>query len=343
MHDLALTGHAYDSHFAHASNKVMREAALPANEKLIHLRYTTLSNVSSIDFTWQGSDFQLVFEDSSIETGKSYLIKGPVTTFIPTELLLWLSVFVGEDAVDPHREKDTRLNRERGSFKISQKQLATFLFAAERMEQRKWPRWRRELFRNALIYYSVGVRSGVDMMPLNIGFFGLSLECIGNVRHGTRDKHYTLGDKRFKDYLTTRLARAKRDPAKRLMIKDFEKKFNADIDLINQMRNAFYGHSLLHLKDDRKRLLYSLRQWMTRGGHTCDFVNISFTLERLRDQVVTHSPALYKVGLRVNRIFLFLSLGIHKSIPFAEYDFQTVGDTSTPFVGEFRGMRVRFS
>jgi hypothetical protein len=318
------------------------EATLPINEKLVHLRYTKLSNTDDINFAWDGDVFTLVFRHPSFDDGKAYLIKGPENKAIPTNLLLWLSVYVGEDAVDPHSEKDTRFNHERGSFEIAAGRLATVLSAAKRMEGRRWPKWRVELARNAIIYYSVAVRSGFSMMPLNIGFFGLSLECLGNVRHGKRDKHYTLGDRYFKQYITSRLARNKKNPAKRDQVKKFEKAFNADIELINQLRNDFYGHSLLHLVKDRKALVSTLRDWAVRNGHSEQFAAKSFDTKRLRDQVVTHGHALYKVGLRVSRIFIFLALGIHKNIPFAEYDFRSIGDMSRPISGEYKGIRFEF-
>ncbi|TXN78990.1 hypothetical protein FV234_21885 [Methylobacterium sp. WL8] len=316
---------------------------LTIHEKLVHLRYTNLTNTQQIQILWEGSLFEILFSGANFETGKACLLRGPANALIPANLLLWLSVYVGEDAVDPFRSKDTRFNHERGSFQIQTKTLEKFLRAAKRMEERRWPQWRLELSRNALMYYSVAVRSGFNMMPLNIGFFGLSLECLGNVRHGKRNKHYTLGDQHFNRYLTARLARDKRDPLKKADVKRFEKKFHADVDLIHQLRNAFYGHSLLHLAADRKKLVLALRDWAVRNGHSEKFANISFTPGRLRDQVVTNSHALYKVGLRVNRIFLFLALGIHRDIPFAEYDFSTLADMSRPVVGEFKGIRFEFS
>jgi hypothetical protein len=311
-------------------------------EKLVHLRYTNLVNTDEIGLFWEGKNFRLIFQDPSFECGKAYLIKGLEDISIPVNLLLWLSVYIGEDAVDPNRNKDTRFNHTRGSFTINPSDLTNFLSAAKRMESRKWPKWRLELSTNALIYYSVAVRAGIDMMPLSMGFFGLSLECIGNVRYGKRDKHYTLGEKIFKQYLTVRLAKAKRDPTKKDSIKKFEKSIHSDIELINQLRNAFYGHSLLHIEKDRKTLVKSLQDWSIRNGHSEQFAKISFISSRLRDQVGINSHSLYKVGLRVNRIFLFLYLGIYSKVPIATHDFSSVGNMSAPFVGEFDGMRFEF-
>ena len=73
-----------------------------------------------------------------------------------------------------------------------------------------WPAWRCELFERALTYYSMGLRFGINAMPVTIGLFALSLECIGNLRNESRDQYSELGAMRFLDLANTRMARYKR-------------------------------------------------------------------------------------------------------------------------------------
>jgi hypothetical protein len=339
----------YGVYAHHGAARFRRESVgglMTLKVKLFHLHHTNLQNRTAISLRWDGDNYKLVFNGPGFETGKAVrirIITKRRMASISSDFLLWLSVYIGEDALSPYQEKDTRFNHERGIFQINPVYLQTFLQAAKRFDGRKWPKWRKELARNALIYYSAALRSGIPFMPLTMGFFGLSLECLGNVRYGKRDKHHMLGARYFKGYLTVRLARHKRHPTTKNQVRAFETNFDKDIDLINQVRNAFYGHSLLHLPEHRKQLLESLRAWGLRNRLSERHVKMSFTEDRLRDVMSSQAHALFKVGLRTNRIFLFLALGIHKNIPFGEYDFRIIGDPKMPVIGEYKGLRFKIT
>jgi hypothetical protein len=311
------------------------------NTKIIHLRYCRIVPAADpVAVRSEGIDYRLHFV-GQFATGKGYSIERMDGKPIASDLFLWLSIYTGEDALDPFQEVDTRFNWHRGDLSIDAKGLQTFLDAAERAKKRKWPMWQRELFDNALIYFSAAVRSGVNMMPLNLGLFALSLECLGNVKYGKRDKHFTFGDKHFKNLLTKRLAPLKRrDPGRKNDIRAFEKSLERDIEFLNHLRNAFYGHSLLHLKKDRNFLVKQMREWMIRSGHSKKFARLSVQLKRLQKDVVRDSFPLYKLGLRLNRLFIFLAFGFTTSIPFATHDWRFLGDQRNDEPSEFRGLRM---
>jgi hypothetical protein len=78
----------------------------------------------------------------------------------------------------------------------------------------------------------------------------------------------------------------------------------ADVQLLMHLRNAFYGHSLLHLRKDSSRLVKELRTWAMRYGYRRKLANVTFKSDNLRNGIVHKAFALYKLGLRLNRLFL---------------------------------------
>jgi len=313
-------------------------------EKVVHLRYCrVVAADETMAVRFEGVEYTLSFVDARFVPQKGFTVGRASEGFISPDFLLWFSLYIGEDAIDPFQEVDTRFVSERGDFRFDQKSLQQFLAAAERAKHRRWPRWKRELFDNAVIYFSAAIRSGVKMMPLNLGFFALSLECLGNVRYGKRDKHFTFGDQHFLGALTARLAKPKADPSKKAGVRTFEKRLKADVQLLMNLRNAFYGHSQLHLRKDRNRVVTELRKWAIRYGYSKKFANALFKSGELKKGIVHKAFALYKLGLRLNRLFLFFALGFSRKVPFATHDFQILADQRNDEESEFRGMRWKFS
>lgn len=311
--------------------------------KIVYLHYCRLiSDAEKYCVHFDGIDYEIIFKNNDLPEFKSYIIKRRDGQSIQTNFLIWLSVYIGEDAVEPFPELDTRFVSLRGNFKINEKSLQRFLNAALRAERRKWPKWKQELFNDAIVYFSAAARAGINMMPLNIGLFALSLECLGNVKCGRQNKHWNFGDRKFINILIAKLARSKRNDTEKVEIRRFEKMLHADIHIVNALRNAFYGHSLLHMKEDKEKLVRDLREWMVRDGYSRKFANISFRKSRVRDDVVRESFALYKLGLRINRLFLFMVLGFSRSIPFASHDWTMLGDNSDGEIREFRGVKMTF-
>jgi len=310
--------------------------------KVIHLRYCRIEAFEEpIVVTHDQTTYELRFSDPDYRKGTGLTIRRTDGNAPSTEILLWLSIFVGEDMLDPFQEVDTRFVCHRGVFRLQKSELEMFLLAAERARKRRWPQWRRELFDDALTHFTASVRLGINLMPLNLGLFAVSLECLGNVRYGKRDKHYTFGDRHFLRYLTARLVRLKRDPNKKVRARALERRIGKDIDLLNHLRNLFYGHSLLHLQKDRVRCEELLRDWYVRYGADRPFADLSFRRNRLRDDIQREAFGLYKLGLRLNRLFIFLALGFSRAIPFASHDWLLLGDQKDDEETEFRGVKTR--
>ena len=254
--------------------------------------------------------------------------------------MLWLSVYFGEDFIEPFPEEDTRFSYNRGDFKLDTDNLSKFLKTTERLPPKSFPKWKKQLFDKAITYYSVAIRSGINMMPLTLGFFAMSLECIGNIRHGKRDKHFTLGDKRFLELMNTRLKRYKLNQKYKETAKTFQKLVIKDVELVHKIRNAYYGHSMLHLQKDRSQITEVLRAWYLRSGHDKKFTNISFRANRIDNDIAREAHGLYKVGLRTSRLFIFMLLGFTKTIPFATHDYLAIGDMRKGETSKYRNMQV---
>jgi len=312
-------------------------------EKIIHIKYCRItSDVSEYSFVYKNIPYLMRFESSKFEKGLGVSLNNNSSAFDHTDIELWLTLFFGEDFLNPFSEIDTRFNFVRGNFDFKIKEFDQFLKVIEDLPRKSYPIWKKKLFENAYVYYSAGVRTGFNLMPLNIGLFTMSLECIGNIVYGKRDKHFTLGNKHFVKLMNNRLKRYKQNDNYKNQVKAFEKFIKADIELLNQLRNSFYGHSLLHLSKDRKLLTDNLKKWYIRTSHDKKFTELSFKSNRIEKDVIRESPSLYKVGLRTSRLFLFMLLGLTRCIPFASHDFKTVGDMKETEKSEYKGIKMEF-
>ena len=296
-------------------------------QRVIHFKQCTVtSDEEYFEFTYLGTGYKLGFHSEHFDNKKGATLEYNNSGHIDTKLLLWLSVYFGEDFVDPRQKADSRFVDNRGDFELSTSDLARFLRTTENMPPKSYPKWKRQLLDNAITYYSAAIRSGLNLMPLTIGLFGMSLECIGNLYYGKRDKHFSLGNKKFRELLNTRQKRYKQSATYRQKAKELQKFVDQDIELIHAIRNAYYGHSLLHLQKDRENLVQNLRNWYLRYGHSKKFTNLSFRVSRVDNDVAREAHGLYKVGLRTARLFIFMLLGFSSSIPFASHDFRSIGD-----------------
>lgn len=316
---------------------------MPLGKKIVHLKYCRVVSENKIFcFYYLETPYKLIFESKSFDNEKGVIIENETQEQVDTDLLLWLSVYFGEDFLAPLQEEDTRFCNTRGDFEFNVGAFNKFLRAIEKMPPKSFPKWKQQLFDKAITYYSVGIRSGINMMPLTIGFFAMTLECIGNIRYGKRNKHHTLGEKRFLELINTRLKRYKQNESYKESAKSFQKLVIQDVDLMHKVRNAYYGHSMLHLQKDRQQLTDVLRTWYLRSGHGKKFTNISFRTSRIDDDITREAHGLYKVGLRTSRLFIFMLLGFTKSIPFATHDYLPIGDMHKTETSRCRSIQVTY-
>lgn len=291
---------------------------------LIHFRYCeVLSATRSLKINFLSRPYTVDLDHPDIRAGSGIAITPIGGGFAATELLTWLSVYFGEDcfATTP----DTRFNGQRGTFELDIGKLEHFLQSVDAFVSRRRAKWKDELFDASLAYYSAALSLGVNYAPVNLGFFALSMEAIGNYVYGKRDDHFTFGNKRFLSLLTKAIAPEKRDATTKDGARQFEKKLHGDIELIHLIRNAYYGHSLLHLVKDRRTLVEQLQKWWIRWGGTSKQARAWFHTSRINDEVQREAFGLFKTGLRLNRLFLFLVIGVSNPPPFASHDFSLIG------------------
>lgn len=312
------------------------------NKKTSHIKYCSIkTKIDNYQFIFKDIPYSINFNSSEFKYGKGLQIVNGSGSFVDIDLCLWLTLFFGEDLLDPHSEVDTRFNFIRGAFTFRVNQFDKFINAINKLPRKSYPNWKQNLFEKSFVYFSAAVRSGLPLMPLNMGFFAMSLECIGNVKYGKRDKHYTIGDKHFINLMNSKFKRYKQNVKYKSSTKKFEKFIKEDIELIHKLRNCYYGHSLLHLEKERIQLTNLLRKWYLRTGHNQRFTNSSFKKDAIEKNVTTASHSLYKVGLRVSRLFLFMLIGLTKDIPFASHDFLTIGDMADNEESEYKGIKTR--
>jgi hypothetical protein len=306
-----------------------------------HCRIENPENVVNFDFF--GNKYELRFSSASFDLGKGAVLSSLSDLSIDQELLVWLSVFFGEDFTEPFQKMDTRNSSNRGNFDVDEKLLQKFLNAASRSINRISPKWKKSLMDDVLRYYVVGLRSGLSMMPLTLGFFGLSMECVGNLVSNQKIKYHTLGGFAFNKLINKRFERHKKNSKNSEDFKRWQKLINSDSAMIHAIRNAVYGHSMLHLQKERKNIVELLRNWLVRGGATKKTANFWFKSDRLELDLQVMAAPLYKVGLRSSRLLIFMLLGFSSSIPFAEDDYLPIGRRIPNEPMKFNDMTITLS
>lgn len=308
---------------------------------VVHFKHCRVAcAVPNIDFEFQGAPYLLVLSSSEFDTNKGALVRRTDGSPSDSELLVWLSVYFGEDFVDPRQTMDTRQCHNRGLFQLKVEHLKRFLKSVERALGKRQAKWKKRLFDDAVRYYSVALRSGLNMMPLTIGFFGMSMECVGNYVYGNKSSYMTLGNFSFNKLINMRFKRYKSMPKLRDFTKKWQKYIKADASLVHNIRNAYYGHSLLHLAKDRKSLATELKDWLVRAGYSKRDADFWIKPHRLDMDIQIQAAPLYKVGLRSARLLIFLLLGFSRSIPFAEYDYLPFSPLPKGESMKFDGMTV---
>jgi hypothetical protein len=291
------------------------------NIKDINFRYSTIvSSASVIPLAWRGCNYDLIFDGVDLSENRSLRLVSH--NFAPGggQLLTWLSVYFGEDFLNPNQSPDYRRNYLRGKLYLDSEHLKQFLKQAEKVPFKSYPIWRRELLDLGLSHYLVALRSGVNYMPVTLGMFGVSIEALVNAYGGRRNEYKTLGNKPFQQLFEARLARFN-GTAHEAWAKGFRQRIEGDLALLTAVRNYAYGHSLIHQPKNRDRLCKELRDWYKRNGLPSKFIKAGFPKRKLRISLAAgNALGLYKVGLFLNRLLIFWCLGYVVSVPFAEKD-----------------------
>ncbi len=314
------------------------------NNHIIHLKHCYIDNPQAIwNVSYYGVDYELKFTHETFDEGKIIIIRSEIGFIDSNTFLSWLSVFFGEDCTDPFQRQDTRSSFNRGKLQASQKLLQDFLNAAFLKEENIPTDRDKILFRQTMNYYLAGLRSGISMMPLTIGFFGLSMECVGNLVSDQNSEYHTLGSFAFEKLINKSFEPFKKDREHGKNYRTWQKYIKIDSKLVHFIRNAVYGHSLLHIPDERQKLVKNLHQWLKMAGASDKDAEFWFKAERLEIDFQTHAPGLYKIGLRSARLLIFLYLGIIDSIPFTEHDYHPFGEFPKNQTMKFNGMSISIS
>lgn len=97
--------------------------------------------------SFKGQKYSLLLASKNFDTGKGAVVTNLSSRFVDSDVLLWLSVYFGEDFVDPDQSVDTRYSNNRGDFNLDVKNLKVFLKAAEKMPSKSYPLWKKKTFR----------------------------------------------------------------------------------------------------------------------------------------------------------------------------------------------------
>src|ERR1700730_17107469 len=109
---------------------------MPLNIKVCHLRYCRIVGQSpSLTVALGGESYRLSLQHADFLAGKGIVVESLDGQMPSSDFLLWLSVYVGEDFLDPFSELDTRFVSQRGDFPLDQDRLQRFLDVAERMRR----------------------------------------------------------------------------------------------------------------------------------------------------------------------------------------------------------------
>ncbi len=288
----------------------------------IYLRHSIIvSKTSVIPLTWRGLSYELVFDAADSAESKSLRLRtGRSFETGQSQLLTWLSIYFGENFLRSEQTSGYRLYSLRGRLFLDDEHLRHFLQRAEKVPFKSHPLWRNELLDLAFSYYVSALTCGLNLMPVTLGLFGVSIEALINAYNGKRDDYKTLGKKPYQQLIEARLGRYK-GTCHETWAKEFQQRVENDLELLAAVRNYTYGHSLIHTAKSRERLSKQLQSWYQRNGLSSEFSKASFPKRKLRIGLSTgRALGLYKVGLFLNRLLIFWYLGHVMSIPFAEKD-----------------------
>lgn len=288
--------------------------------KTIHLHYLTVKpQESTIKVNWNNGIYLIKFASCRKKQTKftAERIDGDP---IDVDFLKWLSVFFGEDGVNPNQNSDTRFNENRGTLKIIEDDLVRFFGKTEKLPRTSYPIWRQELFDLAINYFMAAIRSGQNFMPISAGLFATSIEVLSNVYIGDRKNYKKLGSSPYNTLINARLKRYKKNDKYKDDCRKFNKRLNEEFELIIKLRNYSYGHSLTHKVEEREDLVQQLIKVYELNGASSELAESSFSKRNIRRDIHTNAHVLYKLSLKVSRLLIFYYFRWIKNIPWASKD-----------------------
>lgn len=240
-------------------------------------------------------DRDMRMHGNEVKGFRSIHISKNSTTSSGSELLNWLSVWLGEDAFPVRSYTGDERPTMRGAIEFDAARMQAFLDHVD-----GWSRaylndkWKKACLDAAFGYFCEGIAAGLPMTPATEGVFATSIETLGNVWKFCPIAHRGFGKKHgpqgiFADWP---------DHSQRVWL-------NADLSLLIKMRNVCGAHFGLHQAHERRELSRLLREWMERHGCSSEFAATSFTENRLLDELQINAHSLYKTALTLARASFF--------------------------------------
>lgn len=286
------------------------------------LKYSTIeSDVESFNLNWQGKEFTVKFTENGVDDRRIRMVGDEPLGWRSIEvfahngesdfqLLNFLSVYLGED-VFPVRDISDRGRPDlRGKISVDPIRLQQFLNKAD-----SWTtdiqsnKWHRECAQTAFGYFCGAMEMGLELTPATPGIFAICIEVIANAWNFSPARHMKFRGKGGPEDMYRTIADK---PTREAVL--------ADVALLYNLRNKTGSHFSLHIERDRMELVSDLRQWMVRRGCSKGFSEISFTPERLPEELQVNGPSLYKTALTSARLGFYILVDAIELFHVAERD-----------------------
>jgi len=225
-------------------------------------------------------------------------------------LLNFLSVYLGEDVFPACDISDQRRPELRGKIVVDPIHLQKFLGKADAWTtETQSNRWRWECAQTAFGYFCSALKMGLELTPSTAGTFAICIETLANTLNFSPARHIKFrGKDGPKDMYSTIEDKSIRETAL------------ADVALLYDLRNKAGSHFSLHIERERMALVNALRQWMIRRGCQKELADISFTSERLLDQLQVNGHGIYKTSLTTSRLGFYILIDAVELFHVAEQD-----------------------
>lgn len=272
------------------------------------LKYSTIgSEVDSFPINWQGKEFIVKLTENGVDDRLIRMVGDQPLGWRSIEvvahhgesnhhLLNFLSVYLGEDVFPVRDISDRERPDLRGTIAIDPIRLQQFLSKAD-----AWTtdiqsnKWRGECAQTAFGYFCGAIEMGLELTPATPGIFAICIEVIANAWNFSPSQHMKFRGKGGPE-----------DMYRTITDNAIREAVLADVALLYNLRNKTGSHFSLHIERDRMELVGDLRQWMIRRGCTKEFSEISFTLERLPEELQVNGPSLYKTALTIARLGFYI-------------------------------------
>ncbi|HBS6547416.1 TPA: hypothetical protein MAM68_002063 [Klebsiella pneumoniae] len=302
---------------------------LTKNEHLSHFKTSRINTngLNSIDFVFKDRAYLIDFNDDRVEKGYGYCVKSIDGNLVEWILLQWLTLYFGESADDPYSVRNNTYFHKRGYQDFDRAFFLKFIGKVSKFPFSSYTKWRNELLRKSLAMYCVGVRLSVDYMPITVGYFANSIEGLSNAYWNDRSNYKTLGSNPYKKLINARFMRLKKSKKHGEEVKRWLKYIEQEIDVITEIRNVYCGHSLMHSKKERKKLISVMNNWSVKHGWDRKNAKRKAYRTSITEKTLggVHSGAVFKLSMNTNRILFFYYFNLIRDLPFTEHDFTLFG------------------